>query len=226
MTRFGSVWRAGVLGLWVCALACGGSESKPEGDAGEPTSDDPRAALDQARTGLADPQRYPFRDGLKINEEALRATLMQLRERHGAQVAVAYAASIEALPTGDAPTAPQFEELAAFALPDDPAARDVEAMNWLFDRDVEETVRRSLSTYLALLSQNDLEMPIRDVGVWFAFLRAAEPTLKRCSPSPDDLWLCLDYGADVFVFELSRLGSAWIVRKLRWHQQPSTANDH
>ena len=191
-------------------------------DAGTPEAERPRTALDEARRGLSDAQRYPFRDGKKINEEALRANLMKLRERHGAQVALAYAASIEALPVAEAPAAP-FEEIAAFSLPDQPAARDVEAINWLFDRDVEETVRRSLSTYFALMSREQLEMPMRDLGVWMAFLRAAEPGLARCSPAPDDLWLCLDYGADVFVFEMSRLGSAWIVQRLRWHQRPPAA---
>ena len=177
-----SLTRLVAAGLLLATLSCGGeAETSSKAEAGTPEAERPRTALDEARRGLSDAQRYPFRDGKKINEEALRANLMKPRERHGAQVALAYAASIEALPVAEAPAAP-FEEIAAFSLPDQPAARDVEAINWLFDRDVEETVRRSLSTYFALMSREQLEMPMRDLGVWMASPDAApHPTTCGCA---------------------------------------------
>jgi len=200
----------------VLSLACeGADEAGGEGVEGEPG---PREVLDAERKALADPERYPLRKGMRIEEEALRGVLMRLRGRHGPQVAVAYLATIEALPTMAMPSAPGFGEIGVFDLPDDPAARDVEAMNWLFDADVRQTAQRTLSTYLTLMMHQDLDLSAREIGVWMAFLRAAEPTLARCEAGAEDLWLCMDYGADVFVLEMVRTDPGFVVRRVRWMQ--------
>jgi hypothetical protein len=97
--------------------------------------------------------------------------------------------------------------------------REVEAINWLFDEDVHQTVRRVLSTYLTLMMHRDVGMPTAEIGVWMAFLRAAEPELRRCgSPASKALVLCLDYGVDVFVLDVERQEPAWVVTRLQWMQ--------
>jgi hypothetical protein len=175
--------------------------------------------LDEARRDLADPERSPLRHGMKIDQEALRQDVLRLRDQHGAQVAGAYQAGIEALPEREPPAAERFAEVATFVLPDDPAARDAESVNWLFDADVHATVQRALGTYVTLMMHHDLGLRMEDIGIWMSFLRAAKPELRRCGGTVDGgLVLCLDYGADVFVLDLQREAPAWVVTRLRWMQ--------
>lgn len=182
-----------------------------------PPAANARAHFDEARRELADPERTPLREGMRIDQEALRQALLRLRSQHGAQLAVTYAAGIEALREGERPVAERFEEVAAFVLPAEPAARDVEAINWLFDADVRATAQRVLSTYLTLMMVHDVGMTTADIGVWMAFLRAAEPELYRCGGDAE-LVLCLDYGDDVFVLDVERQEPAWVVTRLQWMQ--------
>jgi len=207
------------------ALACGcarPSEPVANDDAAGPPAANARALLDEARRGLADPERAPLRQGMRIDQEALRQALLRLREQHGAQVAGAYEASIEALPQGELPAATRFEQVAAFELPSEPAARDVEAINWLFDADVRATAQRSLGMYVTMMMHRDLGMTTADIGVWMAFLHAAKPELRRCGGTASEgLVLCLDYGDDVFVLDVQRQAPAWVVTRLRWMQVPA-----
>lgn len=196
------------------AGACG-SEPEPQAPGGA----GPRAALDKERRALADPEVYPLRAGMRIDDEALRQTLLRLRTEHGPQVAVAYAASIEALPAREPPAEPAFTEVVDHPLPDQPALRDAEALNWLFDADVHQTVQRAMATHLTLVMVQRLGMPTAEVGKWMLLLRAAEPTLSRCGEVEGGTVVCLDYGADVFVLELSQRDPGWIVQRLRWWQQ-------
>ncbi|MEX1367544.1 MAG: hypothetical protein AB1Z98_30730 [Nannocystaceae bacterium] len=209
-------WRAAAVGLLGLA-ACRGPASEPGPEAAGLA--DARAALDEQRRALVDSQQYPLRQGMTIDEEALRQTLLRMRAEHGPLVAVAYRASIDALPVGQPPGPPEFHEVAAFELPDEPAMREAEALNWLFDADVEQTARRLLSTYLTLVMHQQLELSPKDIGVWMAYLRAAEPTLRRCDETPERVTLCVDYGDDVFVLELSSRKPGWIARRFRWLQR-------
>lgn len=210
--------RAFVVGVW-WVLGCGKGPAAGDEGAAAPPAANARAVLDEARRELADPVRTPLRQGLRIDEDALLQAMVRLRTQHGPQVAVAYEAGIEALPQGEPPAAERFEEVANFALPDDPAARDVEAVSWLFDADVRVTVTRVLATYLTLMMHRDLGMAPTDIGVWMAFLRAAEPELRRCGGGEGAaLVLCLDYGTDVFVLDMERREPAWVVTRLRWMQ--------
>jgi hypothetical protein len=210
--------RGGVV-AGVLAMGCGREPSPAAGDAAGARPAAPRAMLDEARRELADPERTPLRRGLVLDAEGLRQALVRLRAEHGPQVAAAYQAGIDALPEGALPSAEGFGEVARFTLPDDPAARDVEAVNWLFDPDVRATVRRVLGTYLTLMMVHDMGMTTADVGVWMAFFHAAEPALRRCGGSSGaGLVLCLDYGSDVFVLDMERKGPAWVVTQLRWMQ--------
>lgn len=192
--------------------------SPASGTAGPPAAN-ARALLDEARRELADPERAPLRQGMRIDSEALRQAMVRLRSQYGAQVAGAYEAELASLPAGEPPVAGRFEEVASFALPEDPAARDVEAINWLFDVDVRATVQRVLGTYLTLMMHRDVGMTTADIGIWMAFLRAAEPELRRCSAAVGTaVTLCLDYGSDVFVLDVERREPAWVVTRLRWMQ--------
>jgi hypothetical protein len=95
----------------------------------------------------------------------------------------------------------------------------VEAINWLFDADVRATVQRVLGTYLTLMMHRDVGMTTADIGIWMAFLRAAEPDLRRCGGTASaGLVLCLGYGSDVFVLDVARQEPAWVVTRLRWMQ--------
>jgi len=206
--------RLGVaIGLWGCGSTPGAAEGPA--DAGADAAGNARVVLDEARRELV--KRPGLRQGMQIDRDALLGVLKELRAQHGAQVAVAYDASLEALPQGEPPGG-RFTEVASFSLPDDPATRDVEAINWLFDADVEQTVRRVLSTYLALMMMKDAEMSTEEVGVWMAFVRAAEPELRRCGPQGPGRRLCLDYGNDVFVLDMERKDPAWVVTRVRWMQ--------
>lgn len=178
----------------------------------------PREALNADREALADAQRYPVRNGIRLDGEALRRSVLALRTRHGAQVALAYDKTIDALPAGEQPPEPEFSEVAHFEPPDEPALRDVEAMNWLFDESIEQTASRALFTYLPMVMMEE-GLSSAEVGMWFGFLRAAKPAVTRCSGDGKELRVCLDYGVDVFVFEMRRVGSAWIVGRLRWMQR-------
>ncbi|MCA9656005.1 MAG: hypothetical protein H6712_02010 [Myxococcales bacterium] len=206
--------RVAVAGLAVL-LACGGGEPAPAA-----AGPDPRAALDRERRALTDPEVYPLRDGLEIDEEALRQTVLRLRTEHGPQVAVAYAASIDALPTRERPRT-GFRLIADQPLPDEPAMREAEAINWLFDADVHQTAMRALMTHLTIVMHQRLGLTPAKIGVWMAFLRAAEPTLTRCGEGPEGgVSLCVDYGADVFELDLRPRDPGWIVQRLRWWQKP------
>jgi hypothetical protein len=210
------------LAVWVAWLALGCTkEVDPSavGLAAGPPPANARAFLDEARRELADPERMPLRRGMQIDHEGLRQALLRLRSQHGAQVAVAYEAEIEALPAGEPPAAERFVEVAVFVLPAEPAARDVEAINWLLDEDVRATVQRELGTYLTLMMHHDVGMTTADIGVWMAFLRAAKPELRRCGGAGGKgLVLCLDYGDDVFVLDVERYEPAWVVTRLQWMQ--------
>ncbi len=211
-----------VLGLVVGAGCRGDASPAAGGEAAPPPAANARALLDEARRELANHERTPLREGMKIDDEGLRQAMVRLRAQHGAQVAGAYAAEIEALPAGELPAAPRFQEVAAFTISAEPAAREVEALNWLFDADVQQTVSRVLGTYVTLMMVRDLGMASVEVGIWMAFLRAAKPELRRCGGDGNTQWmLCLDYGRDVFVFEVEREGPAWIVTRLRWMQVPA-----
>lgn len=213
--------RACALGVLLGLLPGCGNEAgpSPAGTGEGPPAANARALLDEARRELADPERAPLRQGMRIDAEALRRAMVRLRSQHGAQVAEAYEAELAALPTGEPPAAGRFEEVAHFALPEDPAVRDVEAINWLFDADVRATVQRVLGTYLTLMMHRDVGMTTADIGIWMAFLRAAEPELRRCSEAVGTaVTLCLDYGADVFVLDVERRAPARVVTRLRWMQ--------
>jgi hypothetical protein len=213
-------WAVGLAGL---VLGCARGPEAGEGDAAPPSPANARAVLDEARRELADPVRTPLRQGMAIDQDALHHALLRLRAQHGPQVAAGYGASIEALPKGERPAAARFVEVARFELPDEPAARDVEAVSWLFDANVHETTRRVLSTYLALMMHHDVGMTTAQIGVWMAFLRAAEPVLRRCGGDEGPaLVLCMDYGADVFVLDMERREPAWVVTRLRWMQARET----
>jgi hypothetical protein len=217
------VKRARAMGLWACAWLVLGCTKEPgpvgADEAAGPPPANARAMLDEARRELADPDRMPLRQGMQIDQEGLRQALIRLRSQHGAQVAVAYQAEIDALPAGDPPAAERFVEVAAFVLPEEPAARDVEAINWLLDEDVRATTQRVLGTYVTLLMHRDVGMTTADIGIWMAFLRAAKPELRRCGePGGTRLALCLDYGDDVFVLDVERQEPAWVVTRLRWMQ--------
>lgn len=211
--------RAWLLGLGLgLALGCAKDPGAATGDDAPPAAN-ARALLDEARRELADPVRTPLRQGMQIDQEALRQALVRLRSQHGPQVAAAYGAGIEALPQGEPPAAGRFVEVASFELPNEPASRDVEAVSWLFDADVDMTVRRVLATYLTLMMHHDVGMTTAEIGVWMAFLRAAEPELRRCGGGEGTgLVLCLDYGVDVFVLDMERHEPAWVVTRLRWMQ--------
>lgn len=212
--------RGPFVGVVVGLSACGNASSPAGADeAAPPPAANAKAMLDEARRELTDPDRVPLRQGMKIDQEQLRQALVRLRQQHGTQVAEAYGAGIEGLPVGALPAAPRFVEVAAFALPDEPAAREVEALNWMFDADVHQTVQRVLGTYLTLMMHRDLEMAPMDIGIWMAFLRAAKPELRRCGGAEDaGRLLCLDYGSDVFVLDVAREEPAWVVTRLRWMQ--------
>lgn len=216
---------SGLVGLLVLACSvgygCRRSEPVAEGDAGAggPPAANARAMLDEARRDLADPERMPLRRGMQIDHEGLRQALLRLRDQHGAQLAAAYQADIEALPEREPPAAERFAEVAQFVLPDEPAAREAEAVNWLLDADVHATVQRALGTYVTIMMHRDLGLTTGDIGIWMAFLRAAKPELRRCGGTTSaGLVLCLDYGADVFVLDLLRNEPAWVVTRLRWMQ--------
>lgn len=211
----GRGWALGVaMGLGL-GLGCG--HPKPSDHAAEAPAANARVVLDEARRELADPERVPLRRGMEIDGDRLHAALVELRARHGEAVAVAYDASIEALASGALPGAPRFSEVAAFSLPDDGAAREVEAINWLFDADVRQTAQRVLGTYLTLMMV-EAGMTTQEVGIWMAFLRAAEPELRRCGGQGQGIVLCMDYGSDVFVLDVVRREPAWVVTRLRWMQ--------
>lgn len=223
MVRTTGWWMPGAL-LAAALGGCGAPSEVAEGAAQEPPAANARAVFDEARRELADPAHAPLRRGMQIDRDALHAALVDLRARHGARLAGGYAASIEALPSGDPPGPPGFAEVASFSLPDEAVGREVEAINWLFDVDVRHTVQRVVGTYLTLMMVQDVGMKTQDVGIWMAFLRAAEPELRRCGGQgqgqgqAQELVLCLDYGADVFVLDMVRQEPAWVATQLRWMQ--------
>ncbi|MCX4244682.1 hypothetical protein [Paraliomyxa miuraensis] len=215
-----------VLAGWVAMLmGCGSPDPIASGEGVTPPAANARAVFDEARRELADAGRAPLRRGMEIDRDALHAALVDLRARHGVTLAEGYAASIEALPRGELPAAPQFSEVASFSLPDAAAARDVEAINWLFDEDVRHTVQRVVGTYLTLMMVEDVGMTTEQVGIWMAFLRAAKPELRRCGGQGSALSLCVDYGADVFVVDLVRQEPAWVATRLRWMQASAVRAD-
>ncbi len=212
--------RASVVVGVAAAVGCG-DPSSPAATVGD-AAGSPRAALDEDRRQLADPQRYPLRDGMTIDPDGLQTAWQQLRARHGPQVAIAYQRGLDALPVQDPPTAPTFTEVVAFSPRNDAPVRDAEALQWLMDVDVHASARRWLSTYLTLAMVQDLGLSSREVGVWMGFLRTAEPTLHRCGgEAPDAPWLCVGYGDDVFVLEMARHSPGWTLARLRWMQRPA-----
>lgn len=201
------------LGLGLGSAACNHTDAPSSSEPG------PRDALSKDRKALADPQVHRIRNGTQIDEDALRKAMLRLRSAHGPQLAVAYQASLEALPVQERPQPPAFVEIASLALPDAPAMRDVEAINWLFDEDVRATAYRALGTHLTIMMVQELDMSTHDVGLWMGFLRAAEPTLARCGRDGDVDLLCMDYGVDVFVISLRRWDPGWIVERVQWQQR-------
>lgn len=219
MRRSGASARRLALALGLAA-ACGKEPSATHGGQAEgPPAAHARAMLDEARRDLANPERSPLRDGMEIDEEALRQALLRLRAEHGAQLATAYEASIAALPEDEPPAPGRFTEVAAFLVPNEPAARDAEALSWVLDEDVHATVQRVLGTYLTLMMHRDVGMTTTQLGVWMAFLRAAKPELERCGGTASTrVAVCVDYGVDVFVIDLERYEPAWVATRLRWMQ--------
>jgi hypothetical protein len=217
MTRAWAVGLSLALGL---VVACTKEPSPTEGgEVQDPPAANARAMLDEARRELADPERSPLRSGMAIDEEALRQALLQLRAEHGAQLAVAYEASIAALPEDEPPAPERFTQVAAFEVPNEPAARDAEALNWVLDEDVRGTVRRVLGTYLTLMMHHDVGMTTAQLGVWMAFLHAAKPEIERCGGTGSTSFaVCVDYGVDVFVIDMARHEPAWVPTRLRWMQ--------
>lgn len=218
MTRAWAVGMSVVLGPWV---ACSKTPSATEGggEAQGPPAANARAMLDEARRGLADPERSPLRNGMELDQDALRQALLRLRSEHGAQLAVAYEASIGALPEDEPPAPERFTEVAAFEIPTEPAAREAEALNWVLDEDVRMTVQRVLATYLTLMMHHDVGMTNVQLGMWMAFLRAAKPEIERCGGTGSTSFaVCVDYGVDVFVIDMTRHEPAWIPTRLRWMQ--------
>jgi hypothetical protein len=217
MTRASAVGLHVALGLLV---ACTKEPSATgDGEAQSPPAANARAMLDEARRELADPERSPVRSGMAIDEEALRQALLRLRAEHGTQLAVAYEASIAALPEGQLPAPERFTEVATFEVPSDPAARDAEALNWVLDQDVRATAQRVFGTYLTLMMHHHLGMATPQIGVWMAFLHAAKPQIERCGgAASSSFMLCVDYGVDVFVLEMARHEPAWVPTRLRWMQ--------
>ncbi|MCH9682644.1 MAG: hypothetical protein K0V04_14510 [Deltaproteobacteria bacterium] len=214
--------RTWLLGLALGSVSCGESPDADSPAATAKIGAGPRAALDEDRRQLADGRIHPVRDGMTVDEERLRGALRQLQGRHGPRVAAAWNQELEALPHAAAPADPEFTEVAVFAPPDQPAAHDAEALNWLLDPDVRTTAKRWLSTYLTLAMVEGLGFSTRQIGMWMALLRAAEPTLRRCGDgTPGGHWLCVGYGDDVFVLEMRHHAPAWTLARLRWMQRRS-----
>lgn len=176
--------------------------------------------IERFREDLADPARFPVRDGLMIDTELLKDAIRGFADEHRALLRERLAASEAALVPGAQPAEPAYERLGAAS---DAAVVDfgpMVALLEVLDPDIPGVVRRTLSVAVPSILIEELSAPPDVIGLWLGYLSTARPTWRACGRTERRLTVCADYGGlDVFVVELVRSESLWTPAAVAWWQR-------
>ena len=180
--------------------------------------------IDTFRVALADPAKHRLREGLKLDEDALRAALDSFRAEHHELLEQRFLASVAALPRSEAPASPAFGLVVELPGGELDGFAEATRLNWQLDPDATKLALTNIGMTLPILMSHHLGMTTADIGRWMTFLRAAKPAIGVCKRSDTEVTVCVSYGGlDVFLVSLQAGGGAWGLSALSWQQRGRVA---
>jgi hypothetical protein len=191
------------------AAGCGKAPSPP-----------PTAEVEQLRAELAQPARFPVRNGLAIDLAPIQRAVGKLTVVDRAELATRFAADLRELPRTSPPAAPEYGPVADLRAVDLESIGETMAQEYLLDPNPERLALRGVFMVLPLQMARSLGLPTRTVAAWLGFLRMARPLASHCGHDGTQVAICLDYGGlDVFVVTLAARGATWVPQEISWQQR-------
>jgi hypothetical protein len=171
------------------------------------------------RAELADPARHPLRHGLEVDEQGLKSALEAFASGHREILDRHFRATLDALPEGTLPTAPEYGLVAEISGPDAAPFLETTETYYRVDPDARRLARGAISMMVPRMAQT-IGLAVSRLGPWMVFLSVATPDARVVKRDLGGVVVDLDYGGqDVFLVTFTTRPTGWAVSAVAWRQR-------